>query len=372
MKHDIHRLPVDLRPADGRFGSGPSKVRASALIGLASTGSTYLGTSHRRDGVRSVVHAIRAGLSELYGLPDGFEVLLGNGGATAFWDAASFGLIERRSEHLVFGEFSGKFASLTTAAPHLDDPLVIESPPGTHPAAVADESVDAYALTENETSTGVAMALNRPVGDGLVLVDATSSAGTLPEDAESFDAYYFSPQKAFGSEGGLWLALVSPAGLARIDALRSRWAPASLDLGIALDNSRKDQTYNTPALATLYLLADQITWMIDAGGLEAAAARGSAAASIVYGWADRSEIASPFVTDRSIRSHTIATIDIDDRIDAGQLTAVLRAEGIVDIEAYRKLGRNQVRIAMFPNIDHDDLSRLTLAIEWAAGHLAGA
>jgi phosphoserine aminotransferase len=376
-------LPPELRPGDGRFGSGPSKVRPEAVARLADAATGYLGTSHRRAGVRDVVRRARDGLSALFTLPDGYEVLLGNGGTTSFWDAAAFGLIERRSEHLAFGEFSSKFAAVTRAAPHLEDPIVIESEPGTHPEPVADASVDAYALTHNETSTGVMSEIVRPGtertegADGIVLVDATSAAAGLRIDPTKFDVYYFAPQKALASEGGLWLACCSPAGIERIEriAASGRWCPPSLDLGIALENSRLDQTYNTPSLTTLFLLADTVEWMNEHGGLEWAASRCDRSAEILYGWAEASEHATPFVAKPSERSHVSATIDFEG-VDANDLASVLRANGIVDTESYRKLGRNQLRIALFPAIEPDDVATLTRAIDYiidrVGGHVAGS
>ena len=359
-------LPPELRPADGRFGSGPSKVRPEALARLAATGTGYLGTSHRRDGVRSVVRRIREGLANLYTLPDGYEVVIGNGGSTSFWDAAAFGLVEQRSEHLVFGEFSSKFAAVTKRAPFLADPVVIESPPGTRPEVVPDETVDLYALTHNETSTGVMTDIRRPDGVvGIVAVDATSGAGGLPVDPHEFDLYYFAPQKSFAAEGGLWLALCSPAGIDRMERVASsgRYIPSSLDLTVALENSRLDQTYNTPALATLFFLADTIEWMLEQGGLDWCVKRCDAAAEIVYGWAESRDFATPFVADPAARSHVTATIDFDG-VSGDELAATLRANGIVDVEPYRKLGRNQLRIAMFPAIEPDDLITLTRAIDY--------
>jgi phosphoserine aminotransferase len=338
------------------------------MAALRDAAPSLMGTSHRRDPVRSVVRRVREGLASLFSLPDGYEVLLGNGGASAFWDAAVFCLIEHRSEHLVFGEFSSKFASAVKAAPHLEQPLVIESPPGSHPAPVAHESIDAYALTHNETSTGVSMAVTRPALEGLVLVDATSGAGALAVDPAAFDAYYFSPQKAFGADGALWMACCSPAAVARIEAT-GRWVPQFLDLRIALTESRRDQTYNTPAIGTLVLLADQVEWLLAQGGLRWTAARGEEAAGHVYGWAEASQYARPFVPDPAMRSRTVATIDLDPSVPAGSLTAALRANGIVDLEGYRKLHRNQIRIAMFPNIDLADLEILTAAIDWIAERL---
>ncbi len=360
------RLPPALIPTDGRFGSGPSKVRDEAVARLADSAHGYLGTSHRRDGVRSFVRRAREGLTALYALPDGYEVLLGNGGTTAFWDAAAFGLIERRSQHLSFGEFSARFAGVTADAPFLDDPEVIESAPGTHPEAHADADVDVYALTHNETSTGVMMDITRPEGaDGLVLVDATSAAGGLRVDPEHFDVYYFAPQKAFGSDGGLWLALCSPAAIERIERVGAsgRWTPTSLSLPVAVQNSRQDQTYNTPALATLFLLVDTLEWMLSHGGLEWAAARTDRNAELIYGWAESSPVATPFVAKPAERSHVTATIDFDG-VDAAAVAAALRANGLLDTEPYRKLGRNQLRIAMFPAIELEDLGTLTRAIDY--------
>ncbi|MEX0664976.1 MAG: phosphoserine transaminase [Acidimicrobiia bacterium] len=360
-------LPPDLRPADGRFGSGPSKVRPEAVARLAEAAPTYLGTSHRRDGVRAVVRRIREGLRELYTLPAGHEVLLGNGGTTAFWDAAAFGLVEQRSEHLVFGEFSGKFAAVTAGAPHLDEPVVIESEPGTHPEWKDDAGCDVLATTHNETSTGVTMnELEPPFSHerSIVLVDATSAAGAIDVAADAFDVYYFAPQKAFASEGGLWLALCSPSALDRIERIGStnRWQPPSLSLPIALENSRLDQTYNTPALTTLFLLVDTIEWMLGNGGLAWSVARCKQSATTMYGWAEASEFATPFVHKPSERSPVNATIDFDG-VQADDIAATLRANGIVDVESYRKLGRNQLRIAMFPAIEPDDIEVLTHAID---------
>lgn len=368
-------LPTELRPTDGRFGSGPSKVRVEAVEALAARARDYLGTSHRQATVRSVVGQVRSGITELLGLPDGYEVLLGNGGTTAFWDAASFGLIERRSQHLVCGEFSSKFATVTRAAPHLADPEVLESEPGTHPAPAANADVDAYCWPQNETSTGVMLPVVRPEGataDQLVLVDATSGAGGLRVDPSQFDVYYFAPQKSFGSEGGLWLAAMSPAAIARIERVTAsgRWTPASLDLGVALAQSRLDQTYNTPALATLFLLADQIDWMLAGGGLEWAAGRCDRSAEILYGWAEASPIATPYVAKPDERSRVVGTIDFVEPVDAAAIAKALRANGILDTEPYRKLGRNQLRIAMFPAIEPDDVATLTRAIDHVAAALA--
>jgi phosphoserine aminotransferase len=367
-------IPIELLPGDGRFGSGPSKVRPEAVEALAKNAAEYLGTSHRQATVRFMVGALRNGLAELLRLPDGYEILLGNGGTTAFWDAAVFGLIDHRSQHLSFGEFSSKFAAAVKAAPFLDDPSIISSAPGTHPAAAADADVDAYALTHNETSTGVMMPLQRPTGasDGqLVLVDATSAAAGLRVDLNEVDVYYFAPQKCLGSDGGLWLAAASPAAIERIERLAAsgRWIPPSLDLKIALDNSRLDQTYNTPALATIFLAAQQVEWINGNGGLEWSASRCDRSAEIIYGWAEASSVATPFVQDPDDRSHVVATIDFDESVDATVLSGVLRRNGIVDTDSYRKLGRNQLRIALFPGIEPDDVAALTRCIDFVIAHL---
>jgi phosphoserine aminotransferase len=368
------QLPADLLPADGRFGCGPSKIRPEAVEALAKAGTDYLGTSHRQARVLFEVGALRNGLAELFALPDGYEVLLGNGGTTSFWDAASFGLIDRCSQHLRFGEFSSKFAEVTAAAPHLQEPSFLFADPGTHPLPLADPGIDAYCLTHNETSTGVAMPIERPAGaDGLVLVDATSAAGGLRFDPNEVDVYYFAPQKCLASDGGLWLAAVSPAAIERIEAISTagRWVPASLDLKIALDNSRKDQTYNTPALATIFLANQQVDWINQNGGLEWAASRCDRSADAIYGWAEASSYATPFVADPDQRSHVVATIDLDAAVvDAGTVSKVLRANGIVDTESYRKLGRNQLRIALFPAIDPEDVAALTRCIDHVVGALA--
>ncbi len=371
-------IPEAMRPSDGRFGSGPSKVRPEALAALVDAAPTFLGTSHRQRPVKDLVHRLREGLRELFGLPEGFEVLLGNGGTTAFWDAASFCLIQSKSQHLSFGEFSSKFAAVAKAAPHLKDPQIISSEPGTHPEPVADPSVDAYALTHNETSTGVAMTISRPKGvaspergGGLVLVDATSAAAGLPVDPGEFDAYYLAPQKGFASDGGLWLALCSPAALERIERTSAeRWVPAFLDLKIALDNARQDQTYNTPALATLFLFVQQLEWMLDHGGLAFTTGRCDRSAEILYAWAESSGFARPFVDNPRDRSHVVGTVDFVDEVDAAAVAKVLRANGIVDIEPYRKLGRNQLRIAMFPAIEPDDVAALCACINHVVGALA--
>ena len=364
-------LPEHLRPSDGRFGSGPSKVRPEAVAALAEAAPAYLGTSHRQAGVRSVVRRLRDGMRELFSLPGDYEVALGNGGASVFWDVAVFSLIERRSQHLSFGEFSSKFAA-AAKAPHLAEPEVISSPFGTHPEPRPNPEVDLYALTHNETSTGVSMPVRRPAGAaGLVAVDGTSGAGGLPVDPLEFDAYYFSPQKCFGSDGGIWVALLSPAALerARAVAATGRWIPPSLSLQVAIENSRADQTWNTPALATLFLMVHQLEWINAMGGLDWAVKRCDTSAAVVYGWAADRDYATPFVADPARRSHTVATIDLDPEVDASMVSKTLRANGVVDTESYRKLGRNQLRIALFPAIEPDDLERLTGAIDWVVERL---
>jgi phosphoserine aminotransferase len=368
---DHLRLPAELVPSDGRFGSGPSKVRDQAVAALAEVAHGYLGTSHRRDGVRSVVADVRRGLAELFALPDGYEVLVGVGGSTLFWDAASFGLVERRSTHIVIGEFSSKFAQVTRAAPHLDDPQVCETAPGETPARPDTVEGDVYAYPHNETSTGVTVDVHRPAGDALVVVDGTSAAGGMRFDPNASDVYYFAPQKCFASDGGLWLALCSPRAIERIERITpTRWVPATLDLSIAIENSRLEQTYNTPALATLYLLDQQLKWMLENGGLDFSAGRSDRSAAIVYGWADGHRFATPFVKDPAHRSPVTATIDFDGRVDAAALATALRANGIVDVEPYRKLGRNQLRIALFPAIDPDDVAVLTRAIDFLLERMA--
>jgi phosphoserine aminotransferase len=368
-------IPDDLKPADGRFGSGPSKVRPEALAALAAE-TGYMGTSHRQMPVKLMVSRLRNGLAELFALPDGYEIVLGNGGTTVFWDIATFGLIDRRSQHLSFGEFSSKFATAARRAPFLQDPEVLESEPGTRPEAVASAEVDAYCLTHNETSTGVAMELRRPEGttadQALVLVDATSAAGGLRFDPAETDVYYFAPQKGLASDGGLWLAAVSPAAIERIERIggSDRWIPESLSLTTALDNSRKDQTYNTPALATVFLAVHQVEWINENGGLHFAASRCDRSAEVVYGWAEGRPWATPFVKDPADRSHVVATVDLADEVDATTLNRVLRANGIVDTDAYRKLGRNQIRVALFPAIDPDDVAALTACIDHVVERLA--
>jgi phosphoserine aminotransferase len=367
-------IPAGLRPADGRFGSGPSKVRPEQVAALVSSGTTYLGTSHRQAPVRSLVRRVREGLTELFALPDGYEVVLGNGGTTAFWEVAAFGLVRERSSHLAFGEFSSKFAQVTRVAPWLAEPAVIESPPGTHPQPRAEAGIDTYALTHNETSTGVAMPIHRVPGadDGaLVIVDATSGAGGLPVDAGQTDTYYFAPQKCFGSDGGLWIALMSPAALARAAEIggSGRYIPDFLSLQVAIDNSAKQQTYNTPSVATLLMLTEQIDWMLAQGGLDWTVARTADSSSRLYTWAEKSEYATPFVADPAHRSQVVGTIDFADTVDAAAVAAALRANGIVDTEPYRKLGRNQLRIAMFPAVDPADVEALTGCIDYVVERL---
>lgn len=367
-------LPDDIKPADGRFGSGPSKVRPEQLAALAESGRTYLGTSHRQDPVRSLVRRVRDGLRQLFALPDGYEVVLGLGGSTAFWDIAAFTLVRDRSQHLSFGEFSSKFAAATAKAPWLADPSVIESDPGTHPQPRAEAGIDAYALTHNETSTGVAMPIRRvPVADddALVLVDATSGAGGLPVEAGQFDVYYFAPQKCFAADGGLWAALMSPAALARVDEIAGsgRYIPPFFDLRTAIDNSRKQQTYNTPAVATLLMFAEQIEWMLAGGGLPWTTSRTADSSSRLYTWAEKVSYVSPFVAEPSQRSQVVGTVDFADGVDAAALATVLRANGIVDTDPYRKLGRNQLRVGMFPAVDPADVEALTACIDYVIERL---
>ena len=366
-------IPSELKPLDGRFGSGPSKIRPEALAALSASGNSILGTSHRQKPVKNVVKRVREGLTTLFNLPEGYEVILGNGGSTAFWDIATFGLIEERSQHLVFGEFSSKFAAASKEAPFLGEPTVIKAEPGSHPVSVAEAGIDVYAMTHNETSTGVAMPIIRPAGtDGaLVLVDATSAAGGLMVDAKEFDTYYFAPQKSFASDGGLWIAIMSPAAIARAEKIKAsgRWVPAFFDLGIAIENSRLDQTYNTPALVTLMLLAEQIEWMNSNGGLSFAAGRSAKSSEILYSWAEKTRYTTPFVTDAAMRAKVVGTINFDDAIDATKIAAALRENGIVDTEPYRKLGKNQLRVAMFPAVDPSDVDALTKCIDYVVAAL---
>ena len=372
MTQTLLKIPDELKPADGRFGSGPSRVRPEQLANLASAGAAVMGTSHRQQPVKQLVADIRAGLRELFSAPDAYEVVLGNGGTTAFWDAAACGLVRERALHLSYGEFSSKFARCTAAAPFLGDPLLIEAEPGDAPDPVSDPSADVVAWAHNETSTGVMVPVVRPTGDALVLIDATSGAGGLPVDVKDADVYYFAPQKGFASDGGLWLALLSPAAIERTQEIESdrptvgpaRWIPDFLSLSTALDNSRKDQTYNTPAIATLLLLADQLRWMLDHGGLDGMVQRTTGSSTHLYDWAFGHELAAPFVADPAKRSLVVGTIDFSSDVDAAYLAATLRANGIVDVEPYRKLGRNQLRIAMFPATEPAEVEALTSCIDW--------
>ncbi|TDI51290.1 MAG: phosphoserine transaminase [Acidobacteria bacterium] len=363
-------IPKDLLPADGRFGSGPARIQTSFVHDLAATGSKFLGTSHRRTTVREIVKSIQTGIGEMYGLPDGYEVVLGVGGATAFWDIAGFGLIERRSAHFTCGEFSQKFADAVHGTPHLDTPVVVHADVGNAPEPAAITGTDTSAFIHNETSTGV-LAPFRRFGDELVVVDGTSAAGAIPYDVSHVDAYYFSPQKALGSDGGLWLATLSPRAISRAESIRSagRWIPPSLSLTTAIKNSRLAQTYNTPALATLYLLAAQITYVNDRGGLVWTQSVTEQSSAHLYQWAELSEYAQPFVQKHSLRSPTIVTIDFDGTVSADDVAGVLRANRIVDTESYRKLGRNQLRIATFPNVPVDDVQALTECIDYVAERL---
>ncbi len=363
-------IPADLLPRDGRFGCGPSKVRPEQLTALAAAGDLF-GTSHRQAPIKNLVGRVRDGLRQLFSVPDGYEVILGNGGSTAFWDAAAFGLIDKRSLHLTYGEFSSKFASCVAKNPFIGDPIIVKTDPGTAPQPQSDPSVDAVAWAHNETSTGVAVPVQRPAGDALVLIDATSAAGGLPVDIADTDAYYFAPQKNFAGDGGLWLAIVSPAALARIEAIAAsdRWVPDFLSLPIAVENSLKNQTYNTPAIATLILLAEQLDWLNGNGGLDWAVKRTADSSQRLYSWAEGASFATPFVTDPALRSQVVGTIDFSDSVDAAAVAKVLRANGVVDTEPYRKLGRNQLRIGMFPAVEPDDVSALTSCVDWVVENL---
>jgi phosphoserine aminotransferase len=371
----IVTIPSDLKPGDGRFGCGPSKVRPEALARLGEQ-SQLMGTSHRQAPIRNLVQRVREGLTELLGLPEGYEVALGNGGTTAFWESACAWLIRERSLHLTYGEFSQKFAKSAAAAPFLGDPIVVEAEPGDSPAPRGDAAADVIGWAHNETSTGVMVPVERPAdaGDALVLIDATSGAAGLPLDASQADVYYFAPQKGFASDGGLWLAALSPAAIARIEELDGagdRWQPEFLSLAVALDNSRKQQTYNTPAVATLFLLADQIEWMLGNGGLDWCVSRTTDSSSRLYRWAEQSEFATPFVADEKKRSYVVGTIDFADDVDAAAIAKALRANGIVDTEPYRKLGRNQLRIGMFPAVEPDDVEALTSCIDYVIDNADG-
>jgi phosphoserine aminotransferase len=362
------RIPAELLPKDGRFGSGPSKVRPEQITALQDVVGV-MGTSHRQAPVKNVVRRVREGLASLFSLPEGYEVVLGNGGSTAFWDVAAFSLVRDRAQHLVFGEFGGKFAEGVAAAPFLGTPDVISAEPGSAPEFAPSDAFDVYATPHNETSTGVARPVRRPDGEGLHLVDATSAAGGLAVDVSETDAYYFAPQKSFASDGGLWIALLSPAAVERVASLKDRWRPAFLDLQIAIDNSRLDQTYNTPAVATLLMLADQVEWMLGQGGLAFCTSRTGDSANRLYTWAEKSSFATPFVTDERLRSNVVGTIDFSDDVDAAAVAKVLRENGVVDVEPYRKLGRNQLRIAMFPAVDPDDVEALTACVDFVVEHL---
>ncbi len=366
---DAIRIPADLLPEDGRFGCGPSKVRPAQLEALAATGRSLLGTSHRQQTVKSLVGRLRAGLGELFSLPDGYEVVLGLGGATAFWDIATFGLVQERAQHAVMGEFSSKFAASTRGAPFLADPSIVSAEPGSAPRFQPESGVDVYAQPHNETSTGVMMPVQRVAGadaGALLLVDATSGAGGLPVDISEADAYYFAPQKCFASDGGLWVALMSPAALERAERIAAgdRWIPPFFDLPTAIDNSRKDQTYNTPALATIFMFVEQVEWMLEQGGLKWCVERTTESSSRLYDWAQQSPHAQPFVAEPQHRSLVVGTIDFDDSVDAAALAKTLRANGILDTEPYRKLGRNQLRIGMFPAVEPDDVQALTACVDY--------
>lgn len=364
------KIPADIKPKDGRFGCGPSKVRPEQLQALAAAGDLF-GTSHRQAPVKNLVGRVRDGLRQLFALPDGYEVILGNGGSTAFWDAAAFGLVDKKSLHLTYGEFSSKFASCVAKNPFVGDPIIVKADAGSAPEPVSDPSVDVVAWAHNETSTGVAVPVQRPAGDALVLIDATSAAGGLPVDIRDTDAYYFAPQKNFASDGGLWFAALSPAALARIEAIAAtdRWVPDFLSLPIAVENSLKNQTYNTPAIGTLILMAEQIDWMLTNGGLDWAVKRTADSSARLYSWAETSSYATPFVADPKLRSQVVGTIDFADTVDAAAVAKALRANGIVDTEPYRKLGRNQLRVAMFPAVDPEDVSALTACVDWVVEHL---
>jgi phosphoserine aminotransferase len=365
-------IPADLKPRDGRFGCGPSKVRPEQLQALAAAGDVF-GTSHRQAPVKNLVGRVRDGLSQLFSLPDGYAVILGNGGTTAFWDAAAFGLIDKRSLHLTYGEFSSKFASAVAKNPFVGDPIVVKADAGSAPKPQSDPSVDLIGWAHNETSTGVAVPVQRPDGsDGaLIAIDATSAAGGLPVDISDADAYYFAPQKNFASDGGLWIAILSPAALARVEAIAGsgRWVPEFLSLPIAIENSLKNQTYNTPAIGTLIMFADQLEWMLGNGGLDWAVKRTADSSQRLYGWAEASTFATPFVADPELRSQVVGTVDFVDDIDGAAIAKALRANGIVDTEPYRKLGRNQLRVGMFPAVDPDDVSALTACIDWVVERL---
>ena len=374
MSDQLPTIPADLKPTDGRFGCGPSKVRPEQIAAISDAATTVMGTSHRQAPVKDVVGRVREGLSSLFSLPEGYEVVLGNGGTTAFWDAAAFGLVREKSLHLTYGEFSSKFAKVTGGAPFLADPVVISSEPGTAPEPVSDPSVDLIGWAHNETSTGVMLPVTRPAGseNALVAIDATSGAGGLPVDIADTDVYYFAPQKCFASDGGIWVAIMSPAALARVDEIKAsgRWCPDFLSLPTAVDNSAKNQTYNTPAVATLLMFANQVEWMNEQGGLDWCVARTADSSSRLYDWAESTDYATPFVGEPAHRSQVVGTIDFDEKIDAAAVAKTLRANGILDTEPYRKLGRNQLRIGMFPAIEPEDITLLTRSIDYVVGELS--
>ncbi|HIW67146.1 MAG TPA: phosphoserine transaminase [Candidatus Dietzia merdigallinarum] len=374
MSDQLPTIPADLKPTDGRFGCGPSKVRPEQIAAISDAATTVMGTSHRQAPVKDVVGRVREGLSSLFSLPEGYEVVLGNGGTTAFWDAAAFGLVREKSLHLTYGEFSSKFAKVTGGAPFLADPVVISSEPGTAPEPVSDPSVDLIGWAHNETSTGVMLPVTRPAGseNALVAIDATSGAGGLPVDIADTDVYYFAPQKCFASDGGIWVAIMSPAALARVDEIKAsgRWCPDFLSLPTAVDNSAKNQTYNTPAVATLLMFANQVEWMNEQGGLDWCVARTADSSSRLYEWAESTDYATPFVGEPAHRSQVVGTIDFDEKIDAAAVAKTLRANGILDTEPYRKLGRNQLRIGMFPAIEPEDITLLTRSIDYVVGELS--
>lgn len=367
-------IPTSMLPQDGRFGSGPSKVRQAQVDALAAVGTTLLGTSHRQAPVRTLVARVRSAVADLLGAPAGHEVLLGNGGATAFWDAATFSLVRERAHHAVHGEFSGKFAAATDAAPFLAASEIVRAAPGTLAVPAPTPAADVVAWAHNETSTGVLSPVQRPGGaapGALTLVDATSIAGACAVDLTQADVYYFAPQKVLASDGGLWLAVVSPAAIARIEeiAASGRWIPETLALSHAVTNSRLDQTLNTPALATLVLLAEQLDWFADNGGLEWAAERSRRSTDHLYAWAEAREWATPFVAEAAHRSPVVATIDLDEEIDAPAVVRVLRENGVLDVFPYRKLGRNQLRVGAYPAVDPEDVMALTDCVDWVVDRL---
>lgn len=371
----IVSIPTEILPLDGRFGCGPSKVRPAQIDYLASVGRTVLGTSHRQAPVRDLVGQVRSGLADLFTLPEGYEIILGNGGSTAFWDMAAFGLVRARAQHLAFGEFSAKFGAVTAKAPFLGDPTIIKSEAGTLPTPRAEAGIDVYAWAHNETSTGVMAPVRRVAGadsGSLMLVDATSGAGGLPVDIAESDVYYFGPQKCFAADGGLWLAAFSPAALDRVDeiAASGRWVPDFFSLPTAISNSRKNQTYNTPAVSTLALLSNQIGWINEQGGLDWAVKRTTDSSSRLYAWAEATAYTLPFVTDPSARSLVVGTIDFTDEVDAASVASALRANGVVDVEPYRKLGRNQLRVGMFPAVEPEDISKLIACIEYVVAQIS--